>query len=175
MPGQKTEFHEPFSLLTNFNTRRILLSQAKNPADSSNPEELPTKLREDLAAAIRSQFDVPSELDAAILKRAREQLGTPRSRVFPIKRVAAAAAVLFIGAYLLRQSWTGSNSTEHENIQALREDFDRSGRVDILDAYLLAKTIELQESVPADWDISGDGLVNQEDVDSVAGLSVLLQ
>lgn len=47
-------------------------------------------------------------------------------------------------------------------------DIDRNGRVDILDAFKLARLIESAESTEARWDINGDGMVDRKDVDSVA-------
>ena len=47
-------------------------------------------------------------------------------------------------------------------------DIDRNGRVDILDAFKLARHIESAEGTEVRWDINHDGLVDRKDVDSVA-------
>jgi len=53
--------------------------------------------------------------------------------------------------------------------QALqKQDLDRSGRVDILDAFYLARQIEKQLELQNQWDVTGDGTVNQKDVDAIA-------
>ena len=57
--------------------------------------------------------------------------------------------------------------------QALRkQDLDRSGRVDILDAFYLARQIEKQLELQSQWDVTGDGTVNQKDVDAIASTAV---
>jgi len=47
------------------------------------------------------------------------------------------------------------------------EDIDRSGRVDILDAYGLALRIRKGEREPR-WDLSGDGVIDARDVETLA-------
>lgn len=59
-------------------------------------------------------------------------------------------------------------------VAAERADFDRSGRVDILDAFKLAKSIESTKQFDTKCDINGDGLVNRSDVDSIAYVAVCL-
>jgi hypothetical protein len=53
-------------------------------------------------------------------------------------------------------------------------DIDRNGRVDILDAFKLAKHIESAGSTETKWDINGDGLIDRSDVDVVALAAVRL-
>ena len=53
-------------------------------------------------------------------------------------------------------------------------DIDGNGRVDILDAFKLARGIEGVERGATEWDINGDGVVNREDVDYVAFKAVRL-
>jgi hypothetical protein len=60
-------------------------------------------------------------------------------------------------------------------------DIDRNGRVDILDAFKLARQIESAGRTEANlslreqgWDMNGDGLVNRNDVDLVASAAVRL-
>lgn len=57
--------------------------------------------------------------------------------------------------------------------EALRkQDLDRSGRVDILDAFFLARQIEKQLELKNQWDVTGDGTINQKDVDAIASTAV---
>ena len=53
-------------------------------------------------------------------------------------------------------------------------DIDGNGRVDILDAFKLARDIESAEKAEMKWDINGDGFVNRSDVDFVAFAAVRL-
>ena len=53
-------------------------------------------------------------------------------------------------------------------------DIDGNGRVDILDAFKLARDIESAEKTEMKWDINGDGFVNRSDVDFIAFAAVRL-
>ena len=53
-----------------------------------------------------------------------------------------------------------------------KQDLNRSGRVDILDAFYLARQIEKQLELQNQWDVTGDGNVNQKDVDAIASTAV---
>ena len=54
-------------------------------------------------------------------------------------------------------------------------DIDRDGRVDILDAFALARRLEGTDAPADNWDMNGDGVVDQGDVDSVAMAAVSLK
>ncbi len=58
---------------------------------------------------------------------------------------------------------------------AAKEDFDRNGQVDILDAFALARRIKASDEYKGEWDINRDGLVNQKDVDMIAMAAVSLK
>ena len=59
--------------------------------------------------------------------------------------------------------------------QAAKEtDIDGNGRVDILDAFTLARHIEARQPAEAMWDFNGDGLIDRRDVDTVALAAVRL-
>ena len=97
---------------------------------------------------------VPADVDARLLAAAR----TPRRRVPPVLRfalplAAAAAVVLWL--------WP----------RAVPGDLDRDGRVDVVDAYLLAVRVEHGEA-GRDFDLNGDGGVDRRDVEHVAALAV---
>jgi hypothetical protein len=56
----------------------------------------------------------------------------------------------------------------------VQADIDRNGRVDILDAFRLARYIKSADRPKTKWDINRDGIVNRSDVDSVAFAAVRL-
>ena len=56
----------------------------------------------------------------------------------------------------------------------LREDFDRNGRVDILDAFGLARGLEGTAAPGPEWDLDGNGIVDRRDVDLMAMAAVRL-
>ena len=106
-----------------------------------------------LAAKLaQAPIDVPADVRRRIL--------APRRTWRP---VAAAAAALLIGAaawFALRPSVPG--------------DIDRSGRVDIIDAYALAVRIRSGQ-LDAAYDLNGDGKVDDQDVDEIARRSVAIR
>ena len=62
---------------------------------------------------------------------------------------------------------------EHVETQTARaEDVDGSGRVDILDAFALARTLSRGGRVEPELDFTHDGRVDRADVDHVAQLAV---
>jgi hypothetical protein len=81
-------------------------------------------------------------------------------------RWLAAAAALVIGLFLLRP-WERPSRPE------LRADLDRSGQVDVLDAFLLARELAAGSANPR-LDVNGDGRVDQRDVETATQLAVRL-
>ena len=53
-------------------------------------------------------------------------------------------------------------------------DIDGSGRVDILDAFALARHLEHVQSVETNWDVNQDGRLDRADVNAVAMAAVRL-
>ena len=56
-----------------------------------------------------------------------------------------------------------------------KEDIDQDGRVDILDAFALARHIESPRETVGEWDMNGDGTVDRADVDVIARAAVSLE
>lgn len=164
------------------------------PESNDSPDEFPAPPR--LVAALQtlagSMPAVPKGVDEAILLRAREYLDPKgvggQRRVPSVRKPAgwassylawgpALAAALFLGlgiAFLVRQR-------VDRNAVLAREDIDRNGRVDILDALALARRLEATSRLapetrrePAEFDLNGDGVVDQLDVDRVAAIAVKL-
>jgi len=135
------------------------------PAGTSDPQG-PDDLRA-LAGALRDLQPaapaVPESVDEAILARARPALA--RRRPLRLLRwagaVAAAAAALLIS---LLADWSPAARSPL--------DVDRSGRVDILDAFRMAKRIETGPSPDPAWDLNHDGRIDRQDVDVVAMAAV---
>jgi hypothetical protein len=88
--------------------------------------------------------------------------------------VAAAAAVI-IFVFMLEFTMKEPESALSRSVLAVAQaDIDHNGRVDILDAFKLARHIKSADRPDIKWDINGDGLVNRSDVDSVAFAAVRL-
>ena len=115
---------------------------------------------------------VPPEADAAILASAQFAIARRRWRRRAYRIVAtsgAAAAVLMIGAW-----WGGllhRQTTPSPQSIALRNDLDGDGRVDILDAFYLAKRID-GPNPQKSWDVNGDDKIDRADVDAIAAVAV---
>ena len=152
------------------------------------------KLSEDLNTLFKPQFSVPPELDMAIMDQANRRLVQRhwRHRIFrhvSLLRIAAAAAVVIFAFSLNLTQKPGPSTSLSVLVEAQAVDIDRDGRVDILDAFKLARHIESADRPKTnlspvsgtgqalrkqEWDITGDGLVNRNDVDSVALAAVRL-
>jgi hypothetical protein len=156
------------------------------PRDDDEPTLPPS-----FEARLRGAFPrvrVPPEVDAAVLRLARGRLRYVRSRR-RIRVIFAAAAAIVVLAVVLRRGAErapeladGSTADERNGAIAAREsasgparrpgDFDGSGRLDILDAFLIARRLRDGGTIPGEWDLTGDGSVDDGDVRHLALLAV---
>ena len=81
---------------------------------------------------------------------------------------AAAVVVLGLGVGLL------INRQINPPAVIAREDVDRNGQVDILDAFALARKLQQGGAAGVALDLNGDGVVDQRDIDWVAARAVKL-
>jgi hypothetical protein len=118
---------------------------------------------------------VPSELDDAILSHARRSFQARVLRWAIVRRIGiglAAAAVLTIGIRVFVPHDHYPAALLQRPQLAQLADVNHDGRVDILDAYSVARHIARHEPLDAAWDVNGDGVVDQKDVDIIANLAV---
>jgi hypothetical protein len=54
------------------------------------------------------------------------------------------------------------------------EDINGDGKVDILDALALARSLQSRSGVTQTWDVNGDGVVDDRDVDVIARNAVAI-
>ena len=135
------------------------------------------ELKADLGNLFRPQHSIPPEVDRAILDRAGRKLIRPQKRHRIIRRIgiAAATAAVIILAFSLDLSRKPSPHTSVTYLaQANSADIDHSGRVDILDAFKLARQIESATNINASFDMNGDGLIDRGDVEFIAKAAVRL-
>ena len=126
-------------------------------------ERLAKALRD---ASERKRIFVPPTLDEAILKEAREHFEPKKktSRPLWLRWLEPALAVIILcGIFLLLQPPK----------KYAREDLNRDGRIDILDALTLAKAIEAKAG-REDFDQNGDGKLDEGDVLAAAHAAVRL-
>ena len=147
--------------------------------DSVHPDppgepELPAALVEALGG-LHPRPSVPSQMDRAILSEAHAGFLRRRrfwlaARAVGATAAAAAAIVLAVVAVRERRHAVPAPVAATQGV-AVAGDIDGSGRVDILDAFLLARRVRDGMTTRAD-DVTGDGVVDQRDVDRVAALAV---
>jgi hypothetical protein len=141
--------------------------------------QVPDRFRRDLRGLFEPTASVPPQVDRAILDQARRRLARPRRVILRIRWAAgvAAAALIALGMLLYygpASSNHPSSIIHHPSAAAGRADLDGNGRVDILDAFRLAKDIESRAPAQTQWDVNGDGRVDRDDVDAIAFAAVRL-
>src|SRR6516165_6854498 len=128
--------------------------------DSEEPQA-PAKLVAALKEPLARRVFVPPTIDQAVLGAARRQLEkTPARRSLWRPWFAwpalAAACLMFVGLI---------HSLTKQTPAFAREDLNHDGRVDILDAFQLAR--EIQSGAKPALDLNGDGVVDQRDADLI--------
>jgi len=128
--------------------------------------EIPAALASALRALERGGT-TSARTDRRVLAAARERIGIPAQPARPLPRrlvpLAAAAAVLVGVVWLARGPRGGSSAL----------DLDGSGRVDVLDGFLLARSVR-DGVVEPEYDVNGDGVVDRRDVELVLAEAVRL-
>lgn len=144
----------------------------------ASPDEprLPDELAGRLSAMHDRKLFVSSDLDDAVLARAREHFGEASPTVtrrfwLRIAVPAAAAAMIALGVWV---AWPGGNHAQQSTIIAVAGDADGSGVVDVLDAFTMARALDAGQPAPPTWDVTGDGRVDRDDVSAVAAIAVSL-
>lgn len=167
------------------------MTERKQHFDDDLDLRVSPKLSEDLSALFETKNPIPSEVDRAISDRIHRHfvgikpLEVKRRRFHWVAlwKVAAAAAVVIL-AFSLDLSKKPEPAAHRRPVLAgvRSTDIDLNGRVDILDAFKLARQIEdaghIEENLSLqkqEWDINGDGRVDHSDVDMVALAAVRLE
>ena len=150
------------------------MTKRKEHFDEDLDLRIPSKLSADLNALCEPQVGVPPGVDRAVMDHAHKHFAPLQSgkgrrlRIHWGWRIAAAAAVIILAFSLdlTKQPAPTIDNFSFSKAQAI--DIDRNGRVDILDAFKLARHIESAAHTETKWDLNGDGLINRSDVDMVA-------
>lgn len=145
---------------------------------------LPQRLADDLRRLYPPGPAVLPGVEGAILARVRARFGRRRriNRTLAfIGAVSAAAAVVMFAVLLNRNpqimqiAQMKKDGRVPSSATATREDIDGNGRVDILDAFALARRIESGQAAGAATDLDGDGQTGQADVKLIASAAVRLE
>jgi Dockerin type I domain len=139
--------------------------------DPTSPDDadsaLPPRLHEALAR-LDAPIDIPPTLDAEILSRAKADYARRLRFRLAARWVAAgaslAAAVAIV--FIVRATLL------HPPPPLAKGDINGNGKVDMLDAYVLAKHLAAGDKIDPKWDMNGDGVVDQRDVDWIANHAV---
>jgi len=144
--------------------------------DNRKFDEADAQLLPKLAAALkrlpRDEVFVPRYVDDAIFKAARRHLQkSAKSRPVKLPRwfwwpAFTSAVVVVSFAFVLFH--------QHEPRSA-REDLNHDGRVDILDAFALAKELQRGALTAPKCDFNGDGVVDERDTEILAARAVQLE
>jgi hypothetical protein len=139
--------------------------------DASEPR-IPAKLAAELKALYTPPRPVPMFVDASVLGKAQRflaQIRELRSVIRLPQALAIAAAValaVLVGSLLFSSKRPASMA---------REDVNADGRVDVLDAFALARQLQQGAVLDRQFDFNGDGVVNQRDIDAVANQAVKVE
>jgi hypothetical protein len=121
---------------------------------------------------------VPPSVDEAVLRAARQHLVRPEKARFRVLRswffwpAFVTTCLLLAGlAYFAAKQ---ALAPFHERSFA-REDVNHDRRVDILDAFELARKAQSSRNVDMRLDLNGDGVVDQRDAEVIATHSVKLE
>jgi dockerin type I repeat protein len=136
--------------------------------------DAPEALVRDLCRLYSPDIPVPAARDEAVLSGARLPLARRRR---PRRILGWSAAAMVLLAALLWTGWLQNRDRTPEQASrtvVLLEDVDRNGRIDILDAFWLARHLRTGASLEPGWDMNRDGRVNEQDVDWLARRAVKL-
>ena len=136
--------------------------------------DAPTALARDLRRLYSPDIAVPAVRDEAVLSGARLPLARQRR---PRRVLGWSVAATILLAALIWTVWLQNRGRTPERASftaVLREDMDRNGRIDILDAFWLARHLRTGASLDPGWDVNRDGRVNEQDVNWLARRAVKL-
>ena len=145
-----------------------------NPRRDGEEPKAPARLVAALKEPPSRRVFVPPSMDQSILAAARRHLTKPsRARLSWVPNwfvwpAFAAAIVVTIG---LGYFWLRHDDA----VKFAREDVNRDGCVDILDAFQLARETNSGAQPLAIHDLNNDGRVDRRDADFIAGQAVQLQ
>ncbi len=152
-------------------------SSVTKPHVSEDDPNIPPALNHALERQFQSQISVPPDFDETALASARLTLVHRRWRRRTLRFAGAGAALAAAAAVLIairvHPTPGPQTTTSHPQI-ALRNDLDGNGKIDILDAFQLARALERHDSTTT-RDINGDGMIDQRDVDTLAQAAVSME
>lgn len=144
--------------------------------DPHGDPQLPPKLREAIARLYEPTVEVPQRVDARVLAQARGSYARQRRRWLVARwagagLAAAAALALALHVFVANPAPAPRPSGPPQQL-ARTGDINGDGRVNILDAYVVAYALARHQPLNPAWDVNGDGVIDQKDVDLIAHMAV---
>jgi hypothetical protein len=160
--------------------------------------EVPPKLAAAFKQLPAESIFVPATVDEALMKAARQHLSRPQRkrtnwfRLMPWTVATAGFAAVVLLAYPYAKTFLGLGqskkaatrewaSTGNSGIQpqshglpAVSEDLNHDGKVDILDAFMLARKLQGPPISDPHLDVNADGVINHRDIEAIAAHAVSL-
>ncbi len=137
------------------------------------PEQPQDRLRKALGDLYARGPAVPRGVDEAIVGLARRRLGNWRTFRVALRWTGAAVAAAAMIVLGIRLTWPDAPQPMMPQMVIRAEDVNADGRVDMVDAYLLARRVQAGTTEPR-FDFKVDGRIDQSDVDAVALRAVAL-
>ncbi len=140
---------------------------------------IPDRLAADLRHLTNIETNAPEVFEDELLSLARHRLGRSNRlriharRAAPLAAAAGLALTVGVGLWAIN----GQRPTPGPMIDRAAQiamDIDGNGRIDILDAFVIARAIESGSLLSSTWDVTADGVVDLRDVDAVAAAAVSL-
>lgn len=146
-----------------------------NPEHQRNEDEpalqCPARLVDALKRLHQTRPFIPATLDESIMRAARQRLEKthrPAPWLGFLPWLAAAATAIVLAVAIPRFAVKPGKSFA-------REDLNKDGRVDILDAFTLATKLKAGAIISPQLDLNGDGVVDDRDVAVLAAQAVSLR
>ncbi len=143
-----------------------------NQPDSELNLEAPERLVAALKESSERKILIPTYVDRTVLDAARRHLNrhaktnTGHFRRWMLWPALAMGLAVVMGITRL--------VTTPAPAKFAREDLNRDGNVNILDSFALARELKKGQSLPARFDVNGDGVVDERDVALIAAHAVAI-
>jgi len=138
--------------------------------DSQDDPQLSEGLRRALIDLHTPTSKIPAHIDHAILTRARTEYRGRRRMWVGTRWAAIGLAVAAMVVIAIRLATPVLDGSKPQVAQF--GDINRDNQINILDAYMVARHIARHEPLDNAWDVNGDGVVDQKDVDLLASMAV---
>ena len=151
---------------------------ATNRDNDSVESPAPPRLIEALRQTQSRHVFVPRTIDEVVLRTARQHFASAQRRgpntfalLYRWLAFGTACVLMCAAAFWLTLPRSSRNRAPAYD----REDINRDGRVDILDAFQLARQLQSGERPEPTLDLNNDGLVDHRDADTIAAQAVKLE